>query len=86
MKASRVFEVDAVTVLVAQFNSLSKEIDGMMVIRATTIMLCETCSGRHPINDFPIVRTSLGQHEQLDFVSGVNQPQGNLYSSTHNLG
>lgn len=77
MKAAGVFGVDAVTAFVAQVESLSRKIDGMMTLRAVTIMVFETCSGGHATNDCLIVSTSSGQHEQVDFVSGMNWPQWN---------
>lgn len=71
MKAVEVSEVDAVTALATQVESLRKKVDGIMAPRAALVMLCATCRGGHLTNDSPIVSASARQHEQVDFVSGV---------------
>lgn len=60
------FEVDAMTALVAQVESLSKKIDGFMTPRAASVMGCKICHGGYPKTNYPIVSTSLGQIEQVE--------------------
>lgn len=56
-----IFEVDGVTALAAQVESLSKKINGMMSPRVASLMFCETCIRGYPTNDCPIVGASMGQ-------------------------
>lgn len=60
VKATGVFEEDAMTALVTQVELLSNKIDRMITPREATVMSCETCSRGHFITDCPIVSVSLG--------------------------
>lgn len=84
MEAAEVFQVDVVTALTAQVESLRKKIDGKMTPWAAPVKSCETCNGGHPTTNFPIFSVSSREVEQVDFVSDMNQPQGNPYSTTYN--
>lgn len=50
----------------------------MMTPRVASVMYYETCNGGHPTTICFFVSVSSGQVKQVDYVSGINQPQGTL--------
>jgi len=87
-KMAEIHEVDAVTSLAAQVESLSKKLDVMASSRIAAITTCNGCGGGHASSDCPIAIVGTSKVEQVDFVDNGfrGQRQGNPYSGTYNSG
>lgn len=78
--------MNAINALIAQVEDLSKKIVGLTVVRLAPIIHCNISGGGHVLYNSPIIGTTFGLVDQVDFVGNGVRPQGNLCSSTHNLG
>lgn len=55
-----------------------------MTTREAPVMVCETCNGGQPTTDCTIMIASSRQIEQVDYITGMNRPQGTPYCDTCN--
>ena len=85
-KVAGLHEIDAVTSLVAQVESLSKKLDTLTSPRVAAVTSCTGCGGGHAPSDCPISIGRTTSVEQVDFVGNAMRGQGSPYSNTYNPG
>jgi len=66
-KVAGIHEVDAVTSLAAQVESLSKKLDVMASARVAAITMCNGCGGGHASSDCPIAIGGTSTVEEVNF-------------------
>ena len=85
-KTAGVLELDSITSLAAQMETLSQQLGKMNVNAIQTNVFCDHCAGNHSSADCqvgnPFAQSSYGQ---ANYVSNF-QHQNNPYSNTYNLG
>ena len=87
-KPAGIYEVDAVTALARQVETLSKKIDGLSVgHQPVQVLQCDMCNGGHVTDECQGLSAVARQTpEHVDYMGNAPRPQNNPYSNTYNPG
>ena len=85
-KTAHVYNIDMVTTLAVQVESLNKKITGLMVTKQMLNSHCDLCGGIHGSQECQAVKNMEVPSEHVDYMRNAPKPQNNPYSNTYNLG
>ena len=86
-KQTHVYNVDVVTSLTMQVETLYKKIDRLSVTKQQApVLQCDLCGGSHGTQECQALKGLVMANEQVEYMGNAPRAQNNLYSKAYNPG